>query len=236
MTLDANSMVWTFNNWGRPSQLVSPLLNCSSPETTPVQVECSLEFAAILTGSGDVYAVWPLCSAFVDTMAELDKDESTKAIVPDGGTVIPCYTWEVNIDPVKLPILPKLPTLPATGLPEEECRKETKLIKIAAFSDCLVGLTNKGHVLKIDGLGKGKVTGTWCYVSKSAWMIWHPFLNYDAQLPNYSEIDKVKKHKAFLSTTGNINQQRPPQAELLSDTMLITHVSCISSITSESCI
>jgi hypothetical protein len=72
-------------------------------------------------------------------MAEQNRDGPTEVVVPDGGTVIPCHTREINMDPVKLPILPDLPELPATGLPEEERRKETKLIKIEALDHCLVG-------------------------------------------------------------------------------------------------
>jgi len=171
MTLDANSTVWTFFSWGRPYQLVSPLLDCSSLETTPIQIECGDPFSAVLMGSGDVYAWWPHSNTFTgkyrETIAELDKDESTKVIVPDGKTVIPCYTWEMNIDPIKLPSLPDLPNLLATGLPQEECRKETKLIKIAVFDYCLVGLTNKGHVLKTGKLKREDSTQVWHYVSES---------------------------------------------------------------------
>jgi len=102
-------------------------------------------------------------------MAKLDNDESTKAIVPKGETVIPCHTWEMNMDLIELPTLPDLPNLPATGLPEKEHRKETKLIKIAAGYGFIVGLTNKGHVLKIDGMNKDENIGTWCYVSESVY-------------------------------------------------------------------
>ena len=235
MTLDANSIVWNFRSWGRPFQLISPLLDCSTLETTPVQIECGWTFSTVLTRSKDVYIWWPFGGTFEDqyqeAMAKLDKDKSTKAIVPNGKTVIPCHTWEINKDPVKLPILPDLPDLLATGLPEEECRKDTKLIKIAALDKCLIGLTNKGHILKIDGLTDEDSIQIWHYVS-SAWMIWYPFLNYNAQLPNYSEIDKVKEHSAFHMTTDDDGKKRPPQVELSSDTMLITHVSCITSMSS----
>ena len=180
---------------------------------------------------------WLYESTFMDRywkgMASLDKYKSTKAIVPDGGTVIPCHTWEINVDPVKLPVLPDLPDLPVTGLPEEERRKETKLIKIAALSHCLVGLTNKGHVLKMDGLTDENAIPIWSYVGESTRMMWHPFLNYDAQLPYYSEIDKVREHSAFRMTTGDDDQDRLPQVEWSPDTMLITHVSYIASISSE---
>ena len=237
VTLDANSTVWNFRSWGRPFRLISPLLDCLSPETTPIQVECGWAFSTILTRSGDVYAWGPfwgtLGDQYQEAMAKLDNNESTKVIVPNNETVIPCYPWEINEDPVKLPILPDLPDLPATGLPEEEQRKEIKLIKIAAFDNCLVGLTNKGHVLKIDGLTDKDSIQIWYYVSESAWMMWHPFLNCSAQLPNYSEIDKIKEHPAFYTTAGNDGQERPPQVELSSNAMLITNVSYITSMSSE---
>lgn len=86
--------------------------------------------------------------------------------MPANGAVIPCHTWEINKDPVKLPTLPDLHDLPGTGLPEEERKKETRLIKIAAFHQSLVGLTNKGHVLKLDGMAKEGSIRNWRYVSQ----------------------------------------------------------------------
>ena len=109
-------------------------------------------------------------------MNELDLDESTKAVVADVGTIIPCHTWEINKDPVKLPTLPDLLDLPATGLPDDELRKETKLIKIANFDNCLVGLTNKGHILKTDGLTDEDSVQIWRYVSENTQIIWNLFL------------------------------------------------------------
>lgn len=233
MTLDANSTVWNFRSWGRPFRLVSPSLDCSSPETTPIQIECGWAFSTVLTRSGDVYAWWPFGDTFEDRyqakMSQLDLQESTRAIVPDDGTVVPCHTWEINKDPLKLPILPDLPDLQATGLPEEERRKETKLIKIAAFDNCLVGLTNKGHVLKIDGLTDEDSVQIWNYVSENTRMIYNLFLSRDAQLPNYSEMDKVKEHSVFRTITGDDGREKPPQVESTSDTMLITHVGYITS-------
>ena len=183
MALDTNSTVWNFRSWGRPFRLVSPSLDCSSPETTPIQIECGWPFSAVLSKSGDVYAWWPYGDTFEDRyweiMDELDKDKSTKASVPDNETIIPCHTWEMRMDPVKLPILPDLPDLPSTGLPEEARKKETKLIKIAGFDNSLVGLTNKGHILKMDEMYAAEFTPVWHYVSESAQMIWHPFLNWD---------------------------------------------------------
>ena len=71
------------------------------------------------------------------------------------------------MDPTKLPALPNLPDLPATGLIEEERRKETRLIKIAACDHWLIGLTNKGHVLKLAGLLSEGGDRIWCYVSEN---------------------------------------------------------------------
>ena len=176
VTLDTNYTIWYFQSWGRPYQLVSPLLDFSSPETTPIQIKKSLQFFAALMRSGDVYVWQAYPSHSKEAMVELDMDESTRAIVPDGGTVIPCHTQEMKVYPVKLPIPPDLPDLPMTALPEEECRKETKFIKIAAFDHGLIGLTNKGHVclfwvglnqMSIDQL----IPYTWHYVSESPWMI-----------------------------------------------------------------
>ena len=166
-------------------------------------------------------------------IVELDKDESAKAIIPDNEMVIPCQIQEVNRDPMKSPKLPDLPDLPGTGLSEEERRKETKLIKIAILTWKLVGLTNKGHVLVLDGLYDEDSTGTWRYVCKSAQTILYPHSNGDIQLPNYSEIGKVKENPAFHVTTGDDGGERPPEVELSSDTMLITHVSHIASTSSE---
>ena len=97
----------------------------------------------------------------------MDKDESVKVVVSNNETVIPFHTFSIDMDPVKVPTLPDLPDLPATGLPEGEHRKESKLIKIAVLSHCLIGLTNKGHVLRLYRLRNEKYMLTWHYVSES---------------------------------------------------------------------
>lgn len=175
MTLDTNSVVWNFMSWGRPFRLVSPLLDCSSPETTPIQIECGINFSIVLTRSGGVYVWWPahgpIRRQHDEAVKELNRDNATKAIVPKGGTVIPCHTLEIHEDPIKLPALPDLPKLPRTGLSEEECEKETKLIQIAALEYRLIGLTNKGHVLKMDKFSGRGVSRVWKYVSENARMV-----------------------------------------------------------------
>ena len=71
------------------------------------------------------------------------------------------------MDPTRLPALPDLPDLPATGFVEEERSKETRLIKIAACDHWLIGLTNKGHILKLGGLLSEGSARIWCYVSEN---------------------------------------------------------------------
>ena len=114
---------------------------------------------------------WPhsgtLRDHYEEAIKEMDKNESTKVVVPNNEAAIPCHTFSIHMDPVKAPTLPILPDLTATGLSEGEHRKETKLIKIAATLTCLMGLTNKGHVLIMDGLVNEHSMLAWQYVSKS---------------------------------------------------------------------
>ena len=184
-----------------------------------------------------MYAWWPHKGAFKDRykkdMEKLDKEKSTKAIIPDNRTFIPCRTWEIDWDPAKLPMLPDLPDLLGTGLPEEERRKETKLIKIAAHYNHLIRLTNKGHVLGLSMLDNKDSAMSWHYMCKSAQTILYLYSNGDTQLPNYSEIDKVKEHPAFHTTIGDDGEARSPKVKLSPNIMLITHVGYIASISSE---
>ena len=165
MALDINSTVWTFNNWAEPTRLVSPSLDCLSPETMPIQIECGVVFSAVLTRSGDVYAWWTNEGTFDELYMEIHNPRM--GVIADHEGVIHCQTRELKMDPIKLPTLPDLPDLLATGLLQEDRRKETKLIKIAACNDCLIGLTNKGHVLKLDGLETEDHTRIWHYVSEN---------------------------------------------------------------------
>ena len=167
---------------------------------------------------------------YEEGLAELEKEESMKAIIPDDRTVMRCRTLEIDWDPVKVRMPADLPELPGTGLSEEERRKETKLIKIAATHECFIGLTNKGHVLRLEGSNHKEFSGTWDYVRKSAQNISYLYSKGDTQLPNFSEIDKIKECSAFHTTIGYDSGERPPEVELSSDMMLITDVSHIASI------
>jgi len=85
-----------------------------------------------------------------------------------------------------------------------EMKDETKLIKIAAFDNNLIGLTNEGHVLKFDSLSNeaSSARGQWTY------------------LPNFSEVDRVRQHPVFSPPEGEEKLMLEPP-----ETMQITHIS-----------
>ncbi|KAF9819314.1 hypothetical protein IEO21_02202 [Rhodonia placenta] len=209
--LDATSHVWTFTSWGRPFKIMSPSLDKSSPETTPVQVESGWAFSSVLTQSGDVLVYWPfegqMETAIAAKNVELDQQSAVtqnKALpTQKEPQVIPCYPWELHdVHPVRLPPIPDqaLPRLTGTGLSDKELDGETKLVKIASMDDIIVGLTNKGHVLMYAPL-----TGEDAY-QRGAWRY----------LPEFSELKHVREHLTF--TEGEIRSEAP-------DTMRITHIS-----------
>lgn len=178
--LDASSGVWTFTSWGRPFRLTSHLLDKSSPDALPVQVECGWTFTAVLTESGDVLVFWPHNGRMyerihetnrrMDDMAKEDVEANWKARGVEGDSkdavdVIPCRVWDIeDIDPVRLPAIPTdLPSLPIgpdgnTGL---------KIVKIAGMDNNLIALTSGGHVLRYNRLeGEDSYQqGRWEYVS-----------------------------------------------------------------------
>jgi len=82
--------------------------------------------------------------------------------IPTEDKVIPCSTWNLQLDPIRLPVIPSLPKL-------VEIEEETKLIKIAGLDNILIGLTNQGHVLAFNSLDNENATsrGVWTYVSSS---------------------------------------------------------------------
>ena len=172
MALDDKSQVWTFLSWGRPFRFQSALLDCHSPLTTPAQIESGWMFSSILTGSGDVLFYWPHrgnLQHFIDANDKaLNKQgDGNEARASEDGT-IPCVTSVIRADPYRLPPIPALPNLPDTGLTQGQLDRETKLIKIAAYDNNLVGLTNKCHVLKFGGLGSRKeyLRSRWEYVRR----------------------------------------------------------------------
>ncbi|KAG6857477.1 hypothetical protein H0H87_003544 [Tephrocybe sp. NHM501043] len=159
--------------WGRPFRLVSDLL--TDPNLKPLQIECGWGFSSMLTVSGDVFVWWPFTGETAQRIEEANaqmNQESDKKASAQPDNSIPCVTWDLNENPARLPSIPRLPDL--SGGSNEE--KPTQLIQIAGLDGHIVGLTNKGHVLKFDSL-RSKASlprGRWEY------------------LPTFSEIEKVK--------------------------------------------
>lgn len=179
MALDAHGRIWTFLCWGRPFRLTTPLLDNSTINATPKQVECGWVFSAALTESGDVFVWWPfeqgMTQAYATRMHEMNAEGGKDARATRDG-VIPCVTWDMPHNPIRLPALPRLPTLShpdGYGNDDDDSRVETKFVKIAAMDHHLIGLTNKGHVLKFDNLHNGDILRAegmqaqrqWIYVS-----------------------------------------------------------------------
>lgn len=145
--LDDKLNIWNFLNFGRPFRLVTPLLDCTTPESTPVQVESGWSVSSVLTKGGDVLVWWPMgddMKQLIDAQNSAMDEEGLYARVVDKG-VIPCAHWEVRKDPYRLPELPRLPAL--DGARYEDV--DVHLVKIAAMDCHLIGLTNHGHVVKI---------------------------------------------------------------------------------------
>ncbi|KAI0251809.1 RCC1/BLIP-II [Lactifluus subvellereus] len=185
MVLDSKDQVWTFVNWGRPFRLDTPMLDCGSPETTPMQAESGWSFCSVLTQSGDVLVFWPFSGEvgrrYDEQEAAMDERGDYHAYATSDHC-IPCVTWALRADPLMIPPIPQLPELENTGISREEKSKMTTLIKIAAFDNHLIGLTNKGHVLKF-----GDLSNEESFDRSTRWQY----------LENFSELSKVVAHPAF---------------------------------------
>lgn len=77
---------------------------------------------------------------------------------------IPCATWDLVADPVRLPSIPELPDL-MDGVNHNKNSK-TQLIQVAGLDGHIIGLTNRGQVLKFDCLYSEETVprGRWEYV------------------------------------------------------------------------
>ena len=126
---------------------MTPLLDGTTVDSTPVQVESGWSFSSVLTKGGDVYVWWPLngdMKQLVDARNATMDEEGLHAHATEHG-IIPCAHWELRKDPYRLPELPRLPKLDETNAEDiGVC-----LVKIAALDSHLIGLTNHGHVVKI---------------------------------------------------------------------------------------
>jgi SCF-associated factor 1 len=164
--LDASNKIWTFTSWGRPFRMTCPVFD--DPEFAPVQVECGWMFSCVLVKSGDVFAWWPFSGTLEHQIqrANQQMNKNSNKLARGVNSVIPCVPWDTDLIPERLPPLPSLPELEEI---DTEPRKKTMLVKIAGFDGHIVGLTNKGHVLKFRGLENEQTIaqGRWTYVSFS---------------------------------------------------------------------
>jgi SCF-associated factor 1 len=147
--LDHEGKVWCFNSWGRPFIFQSASFDPSNPDNTIVQVECGWTFSAALSSSGTAFVWNPLEGAVGNAATQRDtefdkaSDADTEGMEVDG--VIKCHAWTLEgIEPLRLPELPHLPTL------VDGEATHPRLVKIAAGDQFIIGLTDGGHVLKLD--------------------------------------------------------------------------------------
>ncbi|KAF5327877.1 hypothetical protein D9619_003928 [Psilocybe cf. subviscida] len=198
--LDRNGSVWTFTNWGRPFRLASPVLR--DAEFAPKQVECGWTFSSFLTEPGRVFVWWPSAGHMGEIVARRMRqmDGQGKMVQASGQQIIPCVPWDMEKLPVMLPLIPSLPGLRETG--DISHPDGTRLIQIAAFDHHIIGLTNRGHVLKFGPMyNENEVSnGRWEY------------------LPNFSEVERIREHPVF-QEPGDGKKVAAPEA------MQITHIS-----------
>ena len=93
---------------------------------------------------------------------EMDQEGDKKAQATEDG-VIPCVTWDLDVNPVRLPVLPRLPRIIHTG--EAENDEEPRLIQVAGLDNAIIGLTQHGHVLKLTAADEAAAEqSSWEYV------------------------------------------------------------------------
>lgn len=103
-------------------------------------------------------------------------DQEGLYVHPTEDGIIPCAQWELHKDPYRLPELPRLPNLDETNAEDVG----VYLVKIAALESHLIGLTNRGHVVKIlvQTSDTARLEG-WAYVCRSQTRRVHLFILID---------------------------------------------------------
>lgn len=194
-----------FLNWGQPFWFSTRLLDNTSPESTPIQVVSSWDCSAILTESGSVLVLW------LDERRIFTSSIGNEPVrVTD--YIIQCSILEACQEPFLLPSIPGLPLLYETDSPDN-LEVVTKLVKIAAMNGALIGLTNKGHVLKMVNFVPGQRHYEWTYVCKSISFTFL-VLRHIWQLPQFSEPARISSYlTSSLNEPGNI----PPRDIRMTD-------------------
>jgi SCF-associated factor 1 len=221
--LSSRNRVWVFASWGRPYVLTTPLFSTTDTVSTPLQVECGWSFSAVLTNGGEVYVWWPLDGAFAEmNQAHADQcDGDPSERVRDGDCVVDCRPWEVALDPWLIrPVAASLPKLKEDG-------GGTKIVKIAAGDDFLIGLTEGGHVLKANmpqghaSFSNALLRPRWEYVGIFHSIQWIKLLKLQGtQLEQFSEVEHIRAHPTFDESSSGGNLTIP-------ETLTITHASSL---------
>lgn len=145
--LDTHQDIWIVQAWGSPARLVAPVFDGAHPESTVAQVDAGWDVCAFLTQTGDAFVVFPFHGSFnAEVETHLTQPGGEQREILREGNQVPCQCWNIQHHPTKLPALPN--NLPALGTNAVDA--PPKLIKIAAGDGFVVGLTDGGHVLKLD--------------------------------------------------------------------------------------
>ncbi|CAE6509498.1 unnamed protein product [Rhizoctonia solani] len=145
---DGSRNVYILLQWGRPIRLDTPTLDGKRPESTVVQVEAGWDVCAFLTETGTAFVVFPFHGSFASELEEHRTQAGTPSGVNRQGDEVPCVCMDFQYHPTRLPPIPDdLPTLHPNLLAPDA---PPKLIQIAAGDKFVVGLTDGGHVLKLD--------------------------------------------------------------------------------------
>ncbi|KAG8691726.1 hypothetical protein FRC11_011589 [Ceratobasidium sp. 423] len=145
---DGSRNVYILLEWGRPIRLNTPALDGKRPESTVVQVEAGWDVCAFLTETGTAFVVFPFHGSFESEREERRTQTGTPPEVKRQGDEVPCVCTDLQHHPTRLPPIPgDLPTLHENPLKPDA---SPKLIQIAAGDKFVVGLTDGGHVLKLD--------------------------------------------------------------------------------------
>ncbi|KAG8728735.1 hypothetical protein FRC12_021544 [Ceratobasidium sp. 428] len=210
--LDALNNPWIVRSWGRPAQLVAPALDNERPETSVVQVAAGWDVCAFLTQAGEVSVVFPFHGAFDEIVQGREAPEGgeQQEVLAQGGQVNVQH-WDVQHNPTRLPALPTgLPTLHPPTDADAAQDIPPKLIKIAAGEHFVIGLTDGGHVLKLD-LPTSNEAELQQIVSRGN-LQW----NY---LPRFCDVTHVRNEPGFRQDQGHEDSQRA-----LED-LTVTHIS-----------
>lgn len=197
--LDHQGKIWCFNSWGRPFVFHANAFDQSNPDNAIIQVECGWTFSAVLNASGNVF-VWnplegPVGTAVTEREAAFDNLQEDDANDVNGNEIdgiIQCHSWELQgVEPLKLPELPRLPNLTDGEV------TQPRLVKVAAGDQFIIGLTDAGHVVKLDLTDINTPDAT-----TSLGLLFQRRARGWEYLPLFSETNEVRELEEFKTPQG----------------------------------